>query len=165
MGGQDGTNAQSLLTDTNGQLRTIGPVRTRVSITYNAVATATGDTMLSLVKAINSSAAAGTVSVGVTSGKTLRIIAITVSAATGSTSADLTVFNFRTAASSPVSTSSTIEWSVALPPTAAVSGDAQAFSASFPDGLEFTGTQVLGVSANAVATTTTLRVAITGFEY
>jgi hypothetical protein len=143
----------------------VTPPRQRVSITYQAVATATADTLLSLVKSTNGSAAAAATTIPVAASKTLRITSMTFSLRAGAAVAAFATFTLRVNASGAALIGSPSEFRVDLGNTAAVIGAADKVTIPIPDGMEFSGTTQIAVSAAAQATTNILSVTLEGYEY
>ena len=139
--------------------------RARVSITFMAVAPAVADTLLSLVKVTNGTAAAGATSIGVTAGKTLRITSITFSIKANAAAAAFATLTFRQNPAGATVIGSTPETRIDVGNTAATIGAADKVEAIFPDGMEFSGTQTLGISLAAQAITNIISISINGFEY
>lgn len=139
--------------------------RSRVSITFMAVAPATADTLLSLVKVTNGVAAAGATSIGVASGKILRINSITFSIKSGAAAAAFSTLTLRQNPTGATVITSVIEARVDVGNTAATIGASDKVELIFPDGMEFSGTQTLGISLAAQATTNIISISINGFEY
>lgn len=139
--------------------------RTRVSIVFQSTATATADTILSLVKSSNGTAAGGATTIAVASGKTLRITSMTFSVRAGAAAAAFATFNVRVNPSGAAVIGSQSELRVDLGNTAATIGAADKVTIPFPDGFELSGTQQLAVTAAAQATTNGLSVTLSGFEY
>lgn len=139
--------------------------RARVSVTFQAVAPATADTLLSLVKVTNGVAAAGATSIGVTAGKTLRISSITLSIKANAAAAAFATLTFRQNPTGATVIGSVSECRVDVGNTAAVIGAADKVEVVFPDGMEFSGTQTFGCSLAAQAITNIISISINGFEY
>lgn len=166
IGGQDGTNIQSFLTDTQGRQQIITPARTRVSIVFDSTATATADTLLSLIKRVDGSNPAGATTIAVTASKTLRITAMTFSVkSNAAVTAAFATFTLRINPAGAAVIGSQIEMRVDLGNTEAAVGAGRAITLVFPDGFELTGAHQLAVSVSAQATTNILSVALTGYEY
>lgn len=140
------------------------PTRARVSIVFQAVAPATADTLLSLVKVTDGVAAAGATTVSVTAGKRLRITSMTFVVRAGAAAAAFAQFNVRTNAGVVVLASQS-ELRAEVGNTEAVIGAARQVTVEFPDGFELSDAQQIGVSAAAQAVTNVLSVALSGYEY
>ena len=139
--------------------------RARVSITFLAVAPAVADTLLSLVKVTNGVAAAGAVSIGVASGKILRINTITFSIKANAAAAAFGTLSLRQNPAGATVIGSTVECRVDVWNTGATIGASDKVEIVFPDGIEFSGAQTLGVSLSAQAITNIISISINGFEY
>ncbi len=139
--------------------------RSRVTIGFYAVAPAVADTLLSLVKVTAGVAAVGATSIAVASGKTLRITSITFSLRAGAAAVAFGTMTLRQNPTGATVIGSQTELRMDLGNTAATIGAADKFEAVFPDGMEFSGTQTLGVSLAAQAVTNTISITISGFEY
>ena len=139
--------------------------RARVSITFMAVAPAVADTLLTLVKATNGVAAAGATSIGVAAGKTLRITSITFSIKANAAAAAFATLTFRQNPVGATAIGSVAEYRVDVGNTAATIGAADKVVVEFPDGMEFSGAQTLGISLAAQAITNIISISLNGFEY
>lgn len=139
--------------------------RSRVAIVFQAVAPAVADTLLSLVKMNAGVAAAGATSIGVTSGKILRITAITLSLKSGAAAAAFATLTLRTNPTGATLISSPSEVRLDVGTTGATIGAADKVEIIFPDGLEFSGTQTIGISLAAQAVTNIVSIGLNGFEY
>lgn len=139
--------------------------RARVSIIFMAVAPAVADTLLSLIKVTNGVAAAGATSIGVTAGKTLSISSITFSIKANAAAAAFATLTLRQNPAGATVLASVAETRVDVGNTAATIGAADKVEAIFPDGMEFSGTQTLGISLAAQAITNIISISINGFEY
>lgn len=139
--------------------------RSRVTISFQAVAPATADTLLSMVKTTNGVAAAGATSIGVAAGKTLRITAITFSIKANAAAVAFATMTLRQNPAGATVIGSASELRLDVGNTAATIGAADSQTIAIPDGMEFSGTQTLGVSLAAQATTNIVSIILTGFEY
>ena len=130
------------------------------------VTTVTAEAMLSLVVTRAGVAAAGATTLTVTSGKTLRITKITFSSrSTGATVLSARgALRMQPAAAATVS-SPIIDIFSTTQQAAALAEAGDTLTVTYPDGLEFTGTQQIGISQVASAITGAVYVAMTGFEY
>jgi hypothetical protein len=165
VGGSDGANARTMATDAAGHVQVVTPTRTRVSIVFQAVAPATADTLLSLVKSTAGVAAGGATTIAVTAGKILRITTMTFAVKANAAAAAFATYNLRINPAGAAVIGSQSEFRVDLGNTEAVAGAARSIAVPIPDGLELSGTQQLAVSAAAQAVTNILSVALTGYEY
>lgn len=173
VGGSDGTNARYLSMVAKGaqgafavssqDLKDAG--RTRVSIVFQAVAPATADTLLSLVKVANGVAAAGVTSIGVTAGKVLRITAVSFSIKANAAAAAFATMTLRGNPTGATVIGSPSEMRLDLGNTAAVVGASDKVEAIIPDGMEWSGAQTLGISLAAQAVTNIMSISLHGFEY
>lgn len=139
--------------------------RARVSITFMAVAPAVADTLLSLVKVTNGTPAAGATSIGVATGKTLRISSVTFSIKANAAAAAFATLTLRTTPAAATTATSGIEARIDVGNTAAVAGGSDKVELIFPDGMEFSGAQTLGITLAAQAITNIISISINGFEY
>lgn len=140
-------------------------LRVRVIIKFEAVAPATADTLLTLVKQVNGVDAAGATSIGVTANKALRI---TGGHIVLKTNAAAQAFGTMTLRQNPTGATvlGSASWSrVDTGLTTAVINDAKAVHLSFAEGQEFTGIQTLGISLSAQAVTNIVSIALHGYEY
>ena len=147
------------------RFQTITPPRTRVSIIFQSTATATADTLLSLVKSTDGTPAGGATSIAVSAGKTLRITAIEFNVRAGAAAAAFATFTLRINPAGAAVIGSQSELRFSLGNTEAVIGAARGEAIAIPDGMELSGTTQLAVSAIAQATTNILSVTMTGYEY
>lgn len=139
--------------------------RTRVSIVFQGVAPAVADTLLSLVKISNGAAAAAAVSVPVSAGKTLRIIAATLSIKSAAAAVAFATMTFRQNPAGATVIGSVSEFRIDVGNTAATIGASDKVEIVLPDGMEFSGTQTLGISLAAQAISNIISISLNGFEY
>lgn len=139
--------------------------RTRVTIGFQSTAPATADTLLTMVKTSAGVAAGGATSIGVTSAKTLRITSVAFSLKTNAAAAAFATMTLRSNPSGATLIGSQSELRLDLGNTAAVVGGADKVVMDIPDGMEFSGTQTIGVSLAAQATTNIVSISLIGFEY
>jgi len=151
--------------DANGVTRVVTPARQRVSITFQAVAPAVADTLLTLVKSTNGTAAAGATTQPVAASKILRLTSMTFSLRAGAAAAAFATFNLRINAAGAAVIGSPSEFRVDLGNTEAVIGAARSITIPLVNGFELSGTQQLAVSAAAQAVTNILSVTLSGYEY
>lgn len=139
--------------------------RARIAITFMGAAAAVADTLLSLVKVVNGTPAAGATSIGATTGKTLSISSITFSLKSAAAAAAFATLTLRTTPSGATTITSGIEARIDAGNTAAAIGAADKVELIFPDGMEFSGAQTLGLSLAAQAIGNIASISINGFEY
>ena len=139
--------------------------RVRVSIIFQAVAPATADTLLSLVKVSDGVAAGASTSIAVTAGKRLRLTAIVLSVRAGAAAAAFATLTLRQNPVGATVLASQSEIRVDVGNTAAAIGASVQIVVPLPDGYEYSGTQTLGVSLAAQAITNIVSIALVGFEY
>jgi hypothetical protein len=139
--------------------------RDRVAITFQSTATATADTLLSLVKTTNGVAAGGATSIGVATGKTLRLTNLVFGLAANAAAAAFGVLTFRQNPTGATLIGSPSEWRFPVGLTAATVGSTVSTNFNFPEGYEFSGVQTFGLSLSAQATTNIISVALIGYEY
>jgi hypothetical protein len=139
--------------------------RARVVISFEAVAPAVGDTLLTLVKKTNGVAAAGATTIPVTAGKTLRIMSVSYSIKAGAAAAAFGTLSLRENPAGAVVIGSPTWGRIDVGNTAAVIGGAASQVVTFPDGMEFSGANQIGASIAAQAVTNVVSVEMYGFEY
>jgi hypothetical protein len=137
-----------------------------VQIKFFGTAPATADTLLTIVKATSHVDAAGTTSIAVTAGKTLRITGIAVSLKANAAAAAFCTVTIRVNPSGAAVIGSPIQFRVDLGNTAATIGAADKFSMTLPEGsMELSGAMQLGISLAAQATTNIVSINLLGYEY
>lgn len=139
--------------------------RSRVAIIFQAAAPAVADTLLTLVKMNAGVPAAGATSIGVTAGKTLRITAITLSLKANAAVAAFATLTLRTNPTGATLITSPSEFRLDVGATGATVGETDKVEVIFPDGIEFSGTETIGISLAAQAVTNIISIGINGFEY
>jgi hypothetical protein len=139
--------------------------KTRVVIKFEAVAPATADTLLSLVKQTAGTDAGGATSIAVTSNKVLRITSGSFSVKAGAAAAAFGTLTLRQnpAGSTVIGSPSWGRFDVGN--TEAVIGAARAYFFTFDDSQEFSGANTIGASLAAQATTNVISIALYGYEY
>lgn len=138
--------------------------RTRVAIVFQGTG-GTTDALLSLVKISNGVAAAGSTSVGVASGKTLRLTGVSFGVRANAAAAAFGTLTLRTNPAGATVLASPSELRLDSGVTGAVVNSAVSVSLPIPDGFEYSGAQTIGASLIAQATTNIISVALLGFEY
>ncbi len=141
----------------------------RVLKTYTctAIATVTSEALITLTPYADLVAGGGATTLGVTAGKRLRIQKITVTVRATSTVSVGGIVRFRLLAGA-VLVGSPIHDSIGCMASnlaTAVIGNAQSFVIPFPDGLELSGTMQFGLTQLFSATSATIDVHITAYEY
>jgi hypothetical protein len=172
MGASDGSLLQALRLSAKGAQAAFGlgtqdlkdSGRTRVSIIFQG-APAVADALLSLVKTSNGVAAGGATTIAVTSGKTLRVKSLTFSVKTTTAVAPFATFSLRCNPTGAAVIGSPSEMRVDVSSTGAAIGASGSVNIPIPDGMEFSGTQQIAVSALSNVTTNVISVTITCFEY
>jgi len=101
----------------------------------------------------------------VTGGKTLRIDEITFSLRAGAATAAFGTISLRQNPSGATVIGSQSELRVDVGNTEAVIGAARSVTVPIQNGLEFSGTQTLGISLAAQAITNIISITLSGFEY
>jgi len=139
--------------------------RTAFAATANAAAGVVAEAMLQVIPVRAGVAGAGVTSIAVTAGKKLRLTAIVCSFLTGAAALNVSRFFLRTNPSGAVVITSPLLWVIELAPPSATSGVGNWATADFPDGMELSGTDQVGISHIAGAVTNTEWVALVGFEY
>jgi hypothetical protein len=147
-------------------LKDAGRVSFAAATVVGGVTCVTTEALLTMVPVRDGTAAGTATTIAVTSGKRLRIQSITVghrSSSAAVLSARFTVrinSNGAAAANGPIlAILSTTQQAAAL----AEAGDSQTLT--FPDGLEISGTQQIGITQVCSATTGVVYVSIIGYEY
>lgn len=138
--------------------------RTRVVIKFEAVAPATADTLLSLVKQTGGVDAGGATSIGVTVNKVLRIHGVSFSLKANAAAAAFGTLTLRQnpAGATVIGSPSWGRFDVGN--TEAVAGAARTYYADVEEH-EFSGAATLGASLSAQAVTNVVSIALYGFEY
>jgi hypothetical protein len=142
--------------------------RNYVSFTIQNGAGATSETLLSFVQNKQGTNTAAVTSYTVTSGKTLRITAISVSVRSAAAAVAWVRLALRHATGGATTNASPIAFQVPEVNTGnATSGAGAAIVVPIPDGIEFfgNGTQSIGMSQLAQATTNIINVTVYGYEY
>lgn len=139
--------------------------KTRIVLKFHAVAPATTDTLLSLVKNTNGVDAGGATSQGVATGKRLRITHIVFGVQANAAAAAFATLNLRhnPAGATVLGSPSILRVDVGL--TAATVGDSRFVFVPIPTGIEFTGADTLGASLIAQAVTNIISLTMLGYEY
>ena len=141
------------------------PKRTRVEIIFQAVAPATADTLLSLVKVTDGVAAGGATSIAVATGKILRITSAEFSVQAGAAAAAFGTLNLRSNPSGATVIGSQSIGRFDVGNTEAVVGAARSIVVPINDGIEFEGANTIGASLAAQATTNVISICLRGYEY
>lgn len=151
----------------NGVL--IGPARTVVTLTADAVTPAASETLVTIAKLVGDTATGGVTTYAVSSGKTLRVESISLSFTSSTTTANKVRVRLRTLSSGAcIATSPLVgTWELALPTGTLAANSGQATqSIVIADGMEFSGaTRNICFSAIGVAANGTLSITLLGFEY
>jgi hypothetical protein len=138
--------------------------RVRCVFTFQAVAPAIADTLLTVTKNLNGVITTAT-SHAVTAGKRLRVTHVSFSLKSGAAAAAFATMTLRTLQGTVLVGSPSI-LRVDLGNTAALIGAAApSYFADVPDGLEFSGTDQIGVSLSAQAVTNIISISLIGYEY
>ena len=143
----------------------IFPRRNRVEILFQAVAPATADTLLSMVKVTDGVAAGGATSIAVAAGKILRITGYEFSVQAGAAAAAFATLTLRQNPAGATLIGSQSFGRIDLGNTEAVVGAARAIQVPVPDGIEFEGANTLGCSLAAQAITNVISITLRGYEY
>ncbi len=140
------------------------PKRNRVEILFQAVAPATADTLLSLVKVTDGVAAGGATSIAVAAGKSLFLQSIEFSLRAGAAAAAFGTLTLRSnpSGATVIGSQSIGAWDVGN--TEATVGAARAIVIPLPDGVEFSGANTLGCSLAAQAVTNVISICLRGYE-
>ena len=143
----------------------MGAGRTRCSVVYQAAATATADTLLSMTKWLNGQSAMVGTSTSVSFGSYFRITSMTFSVKAGAAAAAFATFSVRINYTGVAVIGSPCEFRVDVGNTEAVVGAARSITVPLPDGLELDYATQIAVSAACQATTNVLTVSLNGYEY
>lgn len=151
----------------NGVL--IGPARTLVTLTADAVTPAASDTLVTMAKLVGDTATAGVTTYAVSASKTFRVQSISLSFTSSTTTANKVRVRFRTLSSGAcIATSPLVgTWELALPNGTLAANAGQASQVvTFVDGIEFTGaTRNVCFSAIGAVANGTLTITAVGYEY
>lgn len=142
----------------------IRPIRNRIEILFQSTATATSDTLLSLVKVTDGIAAGGATSIAVAAGKTLVLTGCEFSVQAQAAAAAFATLTLRQNPSGATVIGSQSWGRFDLGNTENVAGAARAIQIPWPDGVEFSGAMTLGASLAAQATTNVISVCLRGYE-
>lgn len=138
--------------------------RSRKAFVARLATPATADTMVSLTPVSQGVSGVAGTSFAVTTGKTLRILSITVDVKATAATIVAATFTVRTAPG-VVTTASPVEFAVTVGTNAAVANTTNCFQMDIPDGLELVGTDQIGISCISSTASATIDVSINGFEY
>jgi hypothetical protein len=140
--------------------------RTYVSFTIDAIAGVTSEA-LSTMTINKAETVSSATSYTVTTGKTLRIQAMSATVrATTTTALTSGKIRLRSAASAISATSPIVAALDITPPTAAAAAGASGYGEmSFPDGIEIAGTHQIAVSQVISSTSSAVTVTVVGYEY
>ncbi len=139
--------------------------RSRVTVVFQNVAPATADTLLTLTKYINGVAGTPSTSIGVTSGKTFRITAIQFGVRAGAAAISFGTLTIRSNSTGATVIGSPSEIRLDSGVTTATANSSASVDIAIPEGMEFSGTQTIGASLIAQATTNIISVSFIGYEY
>ncbi len=140
-------------------------LRTRVTIAFQNVAPATADTLLTLTKYSNGVAGTPSTSIGVTAGKTLRITAMQFGIRAGAAAIAFGTLTIRSNSAGATVIGSPSEIRLDSGVTTATANSSASVDIAIPEGMEFSGTQTIGASLIAQATTNIISVSFIGYEY
>lgn len=140
------------------------PSRDRIEILFQAVAPATADTLLSLVKVTNGVAVAGATTIPIAAGKILIVQSAELSVQAGAAAAAFATMTLRCNPAGAAVIGSQSWGRVDVGNTEAVIGAARAIVVPFWDGVEFSGANQLGVSLAAQAVTNVISICLRGYE-
>ena len=150
---------------TTQDLKDAGRVIFSAATAIAGVTAVTTEALLTMVPQRDGTAAATATSQTVTSGKRLRITSISAGIVSTSAAVLSARISLRIGASGAAVASSPILCTLVIPSGAALAQAGGNAWATFPDGIEFSGAQQLGVTQLASAATGTVWVTLTGFEY
>lgn len=166
----DPTNATQLATVSASGAQTMAATkdlsRTYVILYAQIVAGVTTEALITFTKNVNGTATATQTAYTITSGKTFRIQALSVSVKNTTTVANSGTVNVRVAGS--VSASSPIVASLFVSAPAAVASAVAADSAQFTDGIDILGNGTIQIGISHIENVTTasiVSVTLTGYEY
>jgi hypothetical protein len=156
--------------DATGRLRTapVDPAdenRVQCVVKFQAVAPATADTLLSLVKQLAGVDAGGATTIAVTAGKRLRITSIHFGIRAGAAEAAFGRMTLRHNPAGACVIGSPAKLALDVGLTAATADATDKIVLPIPEGLEFSGTDQIGVSLSAQAVTNIVSIALIGYEY
>lgn len=141
------------------------PKRVRIEILFQAVAPATADTLLSMVKVSDGVAAGGATSISVAAGKILRLTTVEFSVQAQAAAAAFGTLTLRSnpSGATVLGSQSIGRWDVGN--TEAVAGAARMITENVHDGMELEGAFTLGCSLAAQAVTNVISICLRGYEY
>lgn len=139
--------------------------RTRVVIKFEAVAPATADTLLSLVKQTAGVDAVGATSLGVTANKVLRITGGQFSVKSNAAAGAFGTITLRQNPSGATVIGSPSWGRFDVEITTAVANDASWVFFNFSEAQEFSGANTIGASLSAQAITNIISLVLHGYEY
>ena len=119
----------------------------------------------SIIKMTAGVASAGATSIAVATGKTLRISSVTLSLKANAAAAAFATLTLRTNPTGATLISSPSEVRLDVGATGATIGAADKVEIIFPDGIEFSGAETIGISLSAQAITNIVSISANGFEY
>lgn len=146
-------------------LKDSGRVIVNASTTGAGVAAVAAEALLALDVSRGGAATASATSHAVTSGKRWRVTGIMVSVISTAAAVISGRVFLRFNPSGVVTTASPIVLVVPVPSAPAVSGQGTVVFVPIPDGIEFTGTEQIGLSQVFSVTTGTVHASIVGYEY
>ncbi len=142
------------------------PQKNRVAIVFQAVAPATADTLLTVTKYTDGVAGTPGTSIGVATGKRLRITSVNFSLKANAAAAAFGTMTLRQNPSGATVLGSASELRLDVGNTEAVAGAARAMSVTLPDGgMEYSGANTVGISLAAQAVTNIVSISLNGYEY
>lgn len=160
-------NAIPAATDYGLLVRRIDPARTPKTFLASGVAGTTTDALLTLTPVTNFVNGTNATTHAVASGKTLRLMGLTISQYTTAATANWTRVFVRCNPSGVVANTSPVVVAGQIPGTAAAANTGATAHLDFPDGIDIpfgSGAQI-GISAISLATTSVITVSLVGYEY
>jgi hypothetical protein len=137
-----------------------------VLISFNAIAPSVADAILSVIKTKEGVSSAGATSITASGGTVMRLTGMHVSIKSNAAAAAFATVTIRQNPAGTTVLGSNILFRTDVGNTAAAIGaSAPVSQITFPDGLDFTGTQSLGITLAAQAITNIMSITLFGYEY
>lgn len=138
--------------------------RVRCLIHFFDATPATGETLLTITKQLAGVYGTPATSIGVTAGKILRITSFMVSLRNAGAATHCAV-RLRSNPAGATVLASPLSLVAYLGLTDAATGGSLSFTQTFPEGLEFSGTETVGISMNTPSTSNLVAIMMSGYEY
>lgn len=146
-------------------LKDAGRVNWSAATAIAGVTAVTTEALVSMVAQRDGTAATAATSQAVTAAKRLRITSMSVGLISSAAAVISGRVSLRIGASAAATATSPIIHTLAIPSGAALAQAGGSMTISFPDGIEISGSQQIGVSQVCSVATGTLWVTLNGFEY